>query len=46
LQQMNDSMLKFIMAQELKEKKQGRFAFIIIIIVAVICGLLVLQLFL
>ena len=40
LQQMNDSMLKFMMAQELKEKKQGRFAFIIIIIVAIICGLL------
>jgi len=40
LQQMNDSMLKFIMAQESKEKKQGRFAFIIIIIVAIICGLL------
>lgn len=45
LQQMNDSMLKFIMAQESKEKKQGRFAFIIIVIVAIICGLLVLQLF-
>lgn len=45
LQQMNDSMLKFIMAQDLKEKKQGRFAFIIIIIVAVISGLLIFQLF-
>jgi len=40
LQQMNDSMLKFIMAQEFKEKKQGRFAFIIIIIVGIICGFL------
>ncbi|MGB3479263.1 MAG: hypothetical protein WBB67_08895 [bacterium] len=40
LQKMNDSMLKFIMAQEFKEKKQGRFAFIGIIIVAIICGLL------
>ncbi len=45
LQQMNDSMLKFIMAQELKEKKQGRFALIIVIIVALISGLLILQLF-
>lgn len=40
LQQMNDSMFKFIMAQELKEKKQGRFAFIIIIIAAIVCVLL------
>ncbi len=45
LQQMNDSMLKFIMAQELKEKKQGRLALIIIVIVAVISGLLIFQLF-
>ncbi len=45
LQKMNESMLKFMMAQESKEKKQGRFALIIIIIVAVISGLLVLQLF-
>lgn len=45
LQKMNEAMLKFMMAQESKEKKQGRFALIIIIIVAVITGLLVLQLF-
>ena len=45
LQKMNESMLKFMMAQEAKEKKQGRFALIIVIIVAVITGLLVLQLF-
>ncbi|MGB3341080.1 MAG: tetratricopeptide repeat protein [bacterium] len=45
LQKMNESMLKFMMAQESKEKKQGRFALIVIVIVAVISGLLVLQLF-
>lgn len=45
LQKMNESMLKFMMAQETKEKKQGRFALIITIIVTVITGLLVLQLF-
>lgn len=45
LQKMNEAMLKFMMAQEVKEKKQGRFALVIVVIVAVITGLLVLQIF-
>jgi tetratricopeptide (TPR) repeat protein len=45
LHKTNESLIRFIIAQEAKDKKLGRFALIIVIIIAVISGLLILQLF-
>jgi tetratricopeptide (TPR) repeat protein len=42
---MNESLIKFVMAQEYKEKKQGQYALIIIVIIAAICGLFIFSLF-
>jgi len=42
---MNDSLIRFIMAQEVKERKQAKYFLTLIIITAVICGLFIFSLF-
>jgi hypothetical protein len=41
---MNDSLTKYLMAQEVKDKKQGKFTMIILVFLAVITGLFVVSL--
>ncbi|HEC79343.1 MAG TPA: hypothetical protein ENI34_09455 [candidate division WOR-3 bacterium] len=42
---MNDSLIRFIMTQEVKERKQAKYFLTLIIITAVICGLFIFSLF-
>jgi tetratricopeptide (TPR) repeat protein len=42
---MNDSMTRFIIAQESKEKKQSRYTIIVIAIITIICGFLIVSVF-